>query len=122
MKRLKKVVLPLSLVGMLALCSTSVFAEGLDISKYGKGSEIIDGRTRDGITSGSMDGGYWIRGKRGTKLISEYKHYKTKGRASVTNGIGDYNDGGWKEADTFSKASVEWTSKGINRAYYDNKQ
>src|SRR6478735_1754253 len=71
-------------------------------------------------TSGNMDGGYWIRGKRNGDVISEYKHYKKEGRASVTNGRGYHDDGGWKAKEKWSRASKDWTFRGINKAYYDN--
>ncbi|OZT11109.1 hypothetical protein CHN50_18380 [Priestia aryabhattai] len=74
-----------------------------------------------GVTSGKMDGGYWIRGKKDDNVYSSYKHYKKQGRASVVNGEGDVGDGGWKSAGTYSTAKKKWTSKGTNKAYYDNK-
>ncbi|MDO5376045.1 MAG: lactococcin 972 family bacteriocin [Staphylococcus rostri] len=89
-------------------------------------SEVLDQpSTQDGtalrkITSGSKDGGYWIRGTNSTKVISKYKHYKKAGRASVVNKYGEYRDGGWKKAGVFSSAQVRKTSSG-NKAYYDHK-
>ncbi|MDE6357491.1 MAG: hypothetical protein K2L15_02760 [Eubacteriales bacterium] len=121
MKKFKKMVVPFAMASMMVLGGTGVFAN--TIEDYGKGSEIIDGRARgivgDGITSSEIGAGYWIRGKRGSQLVSEYKHYTGEGRASVTNGEGNYVDGGWKEANVFSKASTTWTFKGTNRANYD---
>lgn len=63
--------------------------------------------------------GYWIYGKRDGNVVSEYKVYVGEGRASVTNGEGYYDDGGWVEVESWSKAAQPWTSKGTNKAYYD---
>ena len=117
---LKKGIVSLLAVGaLLAPTASSVFAaEEQDV--HG-GSEVISAKTQAGLTSGKKDGGYWIRGKDGSMLVSKYKHYKTQGRASVTNGEGDYDDGGWKPVDVYSEASADWTSSGTNKAYYDNE-
>lgn len=72
-------------------------------------------------TSGEMDGGYWIRGKSGSNVLSNYKHYTKQGFASVTNGEGKYKDGGWKPKNVQSVATLPWTSKGTNKANYDFK-
>lgn len=63
--------------------------------------------------------GYWIYGKRDGNVVSEYKVYVGEGRASVTNGEGYYDDGGWVGVESWSKAAKPWTSKGTNKAYYD---
>ncbi|MGE9833152.1 hypothetical protein [Streptococcus orisratti] len=63
--------------------------------------------------------GYWISGKRDGKVVSEYKAYTGEGFASVTNGKGNYNDGGWQPAESWSRASLTWTREGTNRANYN---
>ncbi len=69
--------------------------------------------------------GYWIRGQKHVsgknQLVSEYKDYVGQGRASVVNGNGDTDDGGWKATNTYSYASEDWTFWGTNKAYYDYK-
>lgn len=74
-----------------------------------------------GITSGEKEGGYWIRGKKGSNVYSNYKHYTKQGHASVTTGEGDYKSGGWKSKNVESVAQLPWTSKGTNKANYDYK-
>jgi len=85
----------------------------------------VHDRITRGVTSGDMDGGYWIRGDKdinGVKNVySSYKHYTKQGAASVTNGEGDYVDGGFKPADVMSTANVKWTSSGTNKANYRYK-
>lgn len=79
-----------------------------------------------GITSGDVGSGstkgYWIRGDKtisGVKNVySSYKNYSMQGAASVTNGEGDYVDGGFKPKDTMSTANTKWTSSGTNKANY----
>ncbi|ABS21711.1 lactococcin 972 family bacteriocin [Bacillus cytotoxicus] len=73
------------------------------------------------VTSGKVDGGYWIRGKKDKNVYSSYKHYSAQGHASVVNGKGDYKSGGWKAKNVFSTAQLPWTSEGTNKAYYDHK-
>lgn len=63
--------------------------------------------------------GFWLYGQREQELISEYKVYIGAGRASCLNGRGYYADGGWVSVDEWSKAELEWTSEGTNKAYYD---
>ena len=89
----------------------------------GKGSEVVaNPMLRAGTTSSTMDGGYWTRGQSGTKVYSQYKHYTTEGRASTTNGEGEYHDGGWKAVNVNSTSNVlTWTSKGKNYANFDNR-
>ncbi|MFB1097230.1 hypothetical protein [Terribacillus sp. JSM ZJ617] len=81
--------------------------------------------TQTGFTinaeSGAISGGYWIRGKRDGRVVSEFKHYTKEGRASVTNGAGYHDDGGWKAQDVWSKADLDWSFWGTNKAYYDYK-
>lgn len=97
-----------------------------EIENINGGYEIIsdsdDLQLFAGITSGKKDGGYWIRGKRDGNVVSEYKHYTYKGRASVVNGKGKVDDGGWKPKNKYSKAKEKWTIKGTNKAYYDWKK
>lgn len=69
--------------------------------------------------SSDIDGGFWIRGKRDGEIVSEYKHYTKQGRASVTNGAGYHDDGGWQKPYKWSKASLDWSFWGTNRANYD---
>lgn len=72
-------------------------------------------------TDGPMDGGWWARGVSGINLISEYKHYTMKGRASCRNGLGSFSDGGWKNKNQWSKARVlDWGFG--NKVYYDKKK
>ncbi|MGL4953539.1 MAG: lactococcin 972 family bacteriocin [Culicoidibacterales bacterium] len=71
------------------------------------------------VTSGNVDGGYWIRGKRENSVISEYKHYSKQGKASVVNGMGYTSEGDWKSANIYSKASQSWSFLGTNKSYYD---
>ena len=72
--------------------------------------------------------GYWIHGKKkingSDKVYSKFKAYSPykEGRASVVNGIGNDDDGGWKPAGNFSVAYVDWTSEGTNKAFYDYRQ
>lgn len=82
--------------------------------------------SRTGVSSGyvydSSDkkAGYWIRGKKDDLVISKMKAYSPyEGRASVVNGEGDDDDGGWKPTGIYSKASAIWTKSGINKAFYD---
>ncbi len=63
--------------------------------------------------------GYWLSGKRDGNVISEYKPYIGEGKASVKNGLGVVDDGGWVEVGDWSKAEAEWTIRGTNKAYYD---
>ncbi|MGM7635342.1 lactococcin 972 family bacteriocin [Bacillus sp. Hm123] len=73
------------------------------------------------VTTGPYAGGYWIRGKDGSLLVSKFKHYKKQGRASVVNGKGRYDSGKWKPKNQFSRAKQIWTLTGTNKAYYDSK-
>lgn len=81
-----------------------------------------DGTITTMADSGNKDGGYWIRGKRDGQVVSEYKHYTNQGRASVTNGAGHHEDGGWKAKDIWSKADRDWTFFGVNKSYYDYRK
>lgn len=115
-KNIKKGMVKFLAVGTIftSLVATTAFAT------TNEGYEVINGQARAGLTSGDKDGGYWIRGKSGTLLKSEYKHYKESGHASVVNGEGDYDEGEWEEANVFSKSKAGWTSSGTNKAYYDH--
>lgn len=77
--------------GVLLALTASAFAA--EANNALGGSEVISTKTQAGITSGSKDGGYWIRGKSGDQLVSKYKHYKEEGHASVVNGEGDTDEG-----------------------------
>ncbi|MEJ7247916.1 lactococcin 972 family bacteriocin, partial [Staphylococcus epidermidis] len=46
-------------------------------------------------------------------------HYSHKGHASVINGSGNGNSGGWKKPGYWSKSSVKKTWSG-NKAFYDH--
>jgi len=115
---LKKGIVSLLAVGaLLAPTASSVFAaEEQDV--HG-GYEVISAKTQAGVTSGKKAGGYWIRGKENAQVISRYKHYTKEGHASVINGEGDPDDGGWKSSGVYSKAEADWTSSGTNKAYYN---
>ncbi|WP_280739338.1 MULTISPECIES: bacteriocin [unclassified Enterococcus] len=104
-------------------------AAAAEIDSSYKGVEVIE--ESEGITSsfvsenrlsratdGAYDGGWWYRGKSGSLLVSEYKHYKKEGRASCRNGNSDYSDGGWNPVNHFSKANVSYSKSG-NKVYYD---
>ncbi|MCT4583807.1 MAG: hypothetical protein N4A54_02685 [Peptostreptococcaceae bacterium] len=66
---------------------------------------------------------YWIYGEKSGKVTSKAKAYKGYyGRASVTNGEGEYDDGDWKKAGKWSEASAPWTKAGTNKANYDYKE
>ncbi|MGV3043238.1 lactococcin 972 family bacteriocin [Staphylococcus rostri] len=72
------------------------------------------------VTTSPKAGGYWIRGIRGSIVISHYKHYKKMGKGTAINGKGYVGSGGWKKAGVFSKGSVEKTFSN-NKTYYDHK-
>lgn len=127
-KGIKKGIVGVIATGMLAIPMTSgAFAAEQSSGKSEivyendqlKASKTFDESNVKGVTSGPQDGGYWIRGKKDNQVYSSYKHYTKQGRASVTNGEGDYKDGGWKPKDQFSTASLPWTSKGTNKANYN---
>lgn len=85
-----------------------------------EGISLRAGVDSEYVYDGSTKAGYWIHGNRDGRLVSEMKAYSPyDGRASVTNGKGIYDDGGWQPADTWSKAAVAWTSAGTNKANYD---
>lgn len=92
--------------------------ENLDNYNGIKQSNTTDNIYTRSITSGYAGGGFWIRGTRGNLAISEYKHYKRQGKASVINNRGNFNDGGWRSKGVFSKARVKKTLTG-NKAFYD---
>lgn len=116
--KLKKGIVSLLAVGALLVpTASSVFAA--EANNAHGGSEVISAKTQAGLTSGNKAGGYWIRGKSGSMLVSKYKHYTNEGHASVVNGEGDDDYGDWKDPGEYSYASTEWTSTGTNKAYYD---
>lgn len=117
--KLKKGIVSLLAVGaLLGPTASTVFAA--EANNAHGGSEVISSKAQAGLTSGNKDGGYWIRGKSGSMLVSKYKHYTKEGRASVVNGEGDYNTGNWEAPGSYSYASTDWTSAGTNKAYYDH--
>ncbi|MDP7978826.1 lactococcin 972 family bacteriocin [Bacillus sp. WLY-B-L8] len=129
-KSMKKGIVGVIAAGMLAIpMASSTFAAEQSSGKSEivyendqlKASKTFDESSVKGVTSGAKDGGYWIRGKKGNQVYSSYKHYTKYGRASVVNGEGDYEDGGWKPKNQYSTASLPWTSAGTNKAYYDYK-
>ena len=80
------------------------------------------------LPDGTTVVGYWIRGRKtygdGDYVYSSFKAregVRDFGKASVTNGVGIYDDGGWKPAGTPSVARAIWTSSGTNKANYDYK-
>jgi len=114
---LKKGLISLAAVGCIA---ATVHASEVLEDKNGGYEVIGDGEfSIMSVTSGAMDGGYWIRGKKDGNVYSSYKHYTKEGHASVVNGKGDYKSGGWKPKDVFSTAQLTWTSSGTNKAYYN---
>lgn len=130
-----KKVLSLALVSLLAIGLTSVsFANE---SSHGHGEVVVGykhqlrdvqddwGTLSQGVSNKYIKDnignrvGFWLYGERDNEVISEYKAYIGEGRASVLNGNGDYDDGGWVKAENWSKASRAWSSKGTNHSYYD---
>lgn len=73
------------------------------------------------VTTGPVDGGYWIRGKRDNAVISEYMHYTQSGYASVVNGLGYTSNGGWQAKNVYSRANQSWSFWGTNKSYYNNR-
>ncbi len=84
----------------------------------------IRGVDSEYIYAGSTKVGYWIHGNKkinGVKNVySKFKVYPpySKGRASVVNGVGDDDDGGWQPAGTYSVANVKWTFSGCLGSKY----
>lgn len=123
-------------LAIATIISTPVFGATGNIITYndgngsGGGSAIVTEdnittpRTSEYVYDGDTKAGYWLHGKREFKLYSEMKGYKPySGRASVTNGRDEHDDGGWKASEVWSKASVEWTiGLGTNKANYDYKK
>lgn len=103
--------------------SEAVHSENVDNYNGVQKSETQD-QNDSGIVeetkAGKKDGGFWIRGKRGNKVISDYKHYKKSGKGTAINGKGRVGSGGWKPAGTFSKGRVGKTWSG-NQSYYSHK-
>lgn len=121
---LKRMGIALTLGGFLSIsaigASQLVFADD-DSTIYG-GHEEVNGMARTGMTTSKMDGGTWVRGKSGEKVVSKYVHYKKDGHASTINGVGTIDDGGWKKKDEWSIANKNtWTKKGVNHVYYNHR-
>lgn len=72
------------------------------------------------IQSTPYDGGYWIRGTNSHYVVSKYKHYRRKARASVVNGNGKYFGTPWHKPGDLAIAQIHKTSYG-NKAYYDHQ-
>ena len=127
----KKIVVSVLSLSVMVLSSIPVFAAApaQTSSTSGNGYAVV--RDNDYVNTLARaknkyikngDGtrvGYWIYGKRDGNVVSEYKTYVGEGRASVTNGEGYYDDGGWVGVEEWSKAAQPWTKKGTNKAYYD---
>lgn len=118
MKKLIVRFLTFFIMGMVVSGCTVFFDHASEVSQSKSETAL-----NKGITSGNVEGGYWIRGdkiiNKEKKVYSEYKHYKKEGHASVVNGTGNHKSGGWKKAGVYSKAYLKWTSKGTNETYYD---
>ena len=95
-------------------------SENVDNSHGLKASKTYDNNvsTRS-IKQGKKSGGYWVRGTTSKTVKSNYKHYSHKGHASVINGSGNGNSGGWKKPGHWSKSFVKKTWSG-NKAFYDH--
>ncbi|QKG86064.1 hypothetical protein GXN76_13365 [Kroppenstedtia pulmonis] len=52
-------------------------------------------------------------------VYSKYKHYTKEGRASVVNGLGEYDRSRYMPKDVFGEAREVWTIQGTNKAYYN---
>ncbi|AOR25026.1 lactococcin 972 family bacteriocin [Clostridium taeniosporum] len=118
--KLKKGIVSLLAVGaILAPTTSTVFAS--EANSGNGGYEVISDKTQTGVKSSEKSGGYWIRGKKNGEVISKYKHYTEQGYASVINGEGDTDDGGWQPAGEWSPASAEWTFWGTNKSFYNHK-
>ncbi len=115
---------------ILASGSVPAFADSDAAIKYEKeningGYEVVQensstrGVVSEYVYSGGTKAGYWIHGSKkisGVKNVySKFKAYSpySEGRASVVNGVGDDDDGGWQPAGTYSVANVKWTFSGI---------
>ncbi|MTD41487.1 bacteriocin [Erwinia sp. CPCC 100877] len=107
------------LVSNAALLGDSVLGEGQEnVDNY---TSIVESKDnpRLRLISSAVGGGWWRRGKNGSRNISEYQHYSRQGHASCENGNGTFNNGPWKNSYQWSKSSVGWTVFGGNRAYYN---
>ncbi|GFN35536.1 hypothetical protein [Tepidimicrobium xylanilyticum] len=135
---MKRRVVLFCIVTLLIISAIPVFANGTIYSfhdgKSGRGFMIV--KAEDVLPDDSAfypakvddryiynkDGervGYWQAGKRSGEVISEYKPYIGEGKASVKNGLGVVDDGGWVTVGDWSRAAAKWTIRGINKAYYD---
>lgn len=72
------------------------------------------------IAAGPVNGGYWIRGTNSAYVISKYKHYKRKARASVVNGKGEFYGTPWRNPNVLAVAQLKKTKHG-NKSYYDHQ-
>lgn len=133
----KKTLISGLVIAVMSLSSVgSAFADEVIISNgkdSGHGVAVITGSTNENdiipyadnkyiYNSNNVRVGYWIYGKKDGNVISEYKPYVGEGRASVTNGKGAYDDGGWVKPNddpNWSRAKQPWTFWGQNRADYD---
>ena len=93
---------------------------GLVRSEVKDQSTTQDGTTFRYIDAGPVNGGYWIRGTNSTYVISKYKHYRKKARASVVNGRGEYNGTPWRNPNVLAVAQLKKTKHG-NKSYYDHQ-
>lgn len=139
---MKKFIGQISLILLFLTISIPVFADSggseiieendyIDLEVVNSDSEFYPLRTPNSSYVYLTDGrivGYWIRGEKtysdGDYVYSSFKAregVRDWGRASVTNGVGVYDDGGWKPAGTPSVARAIWTSSGTNKANYDFK-
>lgn len=141
--RLSKKFLSLAVVmGMMTATSLTAFANFDNVVQFGNdqsgsGYAIVENQEVDSDGFNTFRTGakskyikdskgnkilYWIYGKKSGKVISRVKAYGSyQGYASVTNGEGDFDDGGWQKAGDWSKASAKWTKKGTNKCNYDYK-
>lgn len=114
----------LSTISAFAAASIVVTASGNSGSGYAVVGEndnirVLNAKNKYIKNGDGTKVGYWIYGQRDDNVVSEYKVYVGEGRASVTNGEGYYDDGGWVGVEEWSKAAQPWTKKGVNKAYYD---
>lgn len=107
------------IIATLLLTTASTALATASLNDRHSGSEVVSETTR--YEDGPMAGGWWTRGKSGSNLISEYKHYTKEGRGSCRNGNATFSDGGWKPAETWSKSKVGYALLGGNKVYYDYK-
>lgn len=123
----------LSVLVLASLGITSVFAsEKPDDTVLVSGGSVIveishtasrsNGYTVNTTISSGNQHGDWSYGESGSFMFSQTISRTGQGRASVTSGSGEYDDGGWKPINSISTAMVRWTWSGTNRANWDLKQ